>query len=69
MILHPELHVELIALRQAEIRREVAGEHAVRQGWRARPRGRAPQRLWAPILRLGSALAHAVPGTLGPRVA
>jgi hypothetical protein len=69
MNLQPELHVELIALRQAEIRREVAGDHLARQAWRARAMAGTPHRLWRPVLQLGAMLAHAVCGTPGLRVA
>lgn len=59
MLPNVEMHTTLTALRQAEIRREVLGEHEARRAWRERATAMGPRGLRGLALRLESTLARA----------
>ena len=68
MLPNVEMHTTLTTMRQAEIRREVRGEHEARQAWRERTTAPGPHGLRGLALRLESTLIRAlVPGAAGSR--
>jgi hypothetical protein len=58
MYVHPDFHSAVTALRRAELRRKVRGEHGVRQDWHERATAARPRSPRGLAWRLASALIH-----------